>query len=332
MNASVQKEGFNLSSRHDFGDPSEYFDQFQLLTTFNLNIFVDTVVQSIYYLETEDEYLQLVSKIEDLEFNIIAQFKRSSEPISIQSKTILKEYIKESRLFSGFPTEAATDGLFSQQEFNSMKAELVAELERNEKEALKNPPQLTSLFEKYGLNPHPNANGVNQWLASCPRCCKFYIYFSNKSLRWGCPYCGFHGEGEEEFRTAMKMVKNPTDENKLEYRINILLGELRSLPTEQERIDRIAKDIKTEENRYKVVSDKDYNLIFELLYGSKLEEIEPEKFYFVDEEEDDNDESDVYVYETNVTLKATNGFKLHYHLEWTEGQPETGMTETPYDE
>lgn len=209
--------------------------------------------------------------------------------------------------------------------------ELIAEFEANREEALKNNPVLTELFEQFRLDPHPSENDANQWNARCPRCRKFYIYFTTNSLRWGCPYCGFHGEGEQEFRTAMKMVYNPTVKNKEDYKINTLLGELRKLSTEQERIDRIAKDIKSGENRYKIVSDRDYNLLFELFRGIKLEHIPPRQVWGDGVSKRERRYSENFVYETYVSLEATDGFNLNYRLEWTEGEPLTGMVKTPYN-
>lgn len=55
------------------------------------------------------------------------------------------------------------------------------------------------------------------------------------------------------------------------------LNFLKSISSEQKAIDTIASDIKTGEMIYKSLSDEDYNHIFELLYGCKLEEIEPEQ-------------------------------------------------------
>ncbi|WP_167604964.1 hypothetical protein [Maribellus sediminis] len=398
MNASVKKEGFNLSSRHDFGNPSEYFNQCQLVVSYDLYIGIDTITQSIYDLETEDGYLQVVGKTDITSPVIIAQFKRSDQPVELQIKAILKDYIKHSRFVIGFPQEATKSGLITTEEFDTLIADLIAEFERNEAEALQKPPALTELFKEFGLKPQPNENGVGQWLANCPSCQKFNITFWNNSLHWGCPRCGFHGDGEQEFRTAMKMIRNPTKENKLEYLINMLVGEIRSLKTEQERIDKIAEDIRSGRNEYKIVSDKNYNLIFELLYGCKLEEIEPDQVAYYNDKQDINEkladmdkeeaigtikavyasyepdsnsdwiaeafeEEDLvdieycffdddleefveaynkmfreeeldcgnYYYETVVTLKATDGFKLHYSLGWTEGQPETGTAGTPYN-
>jgi len=204
MKTSIQKEGFNLSSRHDFGDPKEYFNQFNLVVSYDMYIGIDTLEQSIYYLETEDGYLQVVGLTDITEPVIIAQFKRSSDPIKRQLEEILKEYIKGSRFVTGFPNKAIKEGIFTKAEFNSILADLIDEFERNTKEALKNPPQLASVFKEYGLEPHPNENGGSQWLAHCPRCRKFYIVFWNDNLRWGCARCGFHGEGEDEFRVAMR--------------------------------------------------------------------------------------------------------------------------------
>lgn len=212
MNASVQKEGFNFSSRHDFGDPSEYFDQFELLTRFYVHIIIDTFQQSVYYLETDDGYVQVASQIEYCDFVIIAQFRRSSEPLKNQLKAILKEYIKVSRFFTGFPIETEVDCFFSKEEFNLLLTELIKEFERNKKEALKNPPALTELFKEYGLEPHPNENGGGKWLANCPKCKKYYIMFGNDNLKWRCACCGFHGEGEQEFRAAMKIIRTPNKE------------------------------------------------------------------------------------------------------------------------
>ncbi|RIJ50085.1 hypothetical protein D1614_04890 [Maribellus luteus] len=213
MNASVQKEGFDLSSRHDFGNPSEYLDQCKLVVSYYLFIGIDTITQSVHYLETEDGYLQIIGKTDFTCPAIIAQFKRSIQPVKVQIMEILKDYIKNSRFAIGFPTNAIQNGLVTKEEFDSLIADLIAEFERNEAAALQNPPPLTELFKEYGLEPHPNENGVDQWLASCPRCRKFHIYFSNKSLRWGCTYCGFHGEGEEEFRDAMKIIKEGSSKN-----------------------------------------------------------------------------------------------------------------------
>ncbi len=211
MKTSIQKEGFNLSSRHDFGDPCNYFSQYQLVVSYDLNIGIDTITQSMHYRETEDDFLQIVGDTDLSSPVIIAQFKRSGQALKYQIKEILLDYIRHSRFLVGFPERATLGGLLSTEEFDSLIADLITEFERNIQESLKNPPPLTNLFKEYGLEPHPNENGGSQWLANCPRCRKFYIVFWKDNLRWGCARCGFHGEGEEEFRNGLRIIRNPTD-------------------------------------------------------------------------------------------------------------------------
>lgn len=280
MKTRINKQGFDFSEHGDFGNLKEKgFGNNEFLVSVSVLVPVSTIIDQFFYRVTYDGYLQIARWSQlDTPF-IIAQFIRNDEPIKEQILRILKEGVKDNKLFTGSAMEAFEGGLISVGECNNLLKSAYAESSN-----LSAPEDIE--YDETEEKPILRANGVVKTLELCYWCNRFYARVKKDNKWEACPRgCKPLFENEEYWQETIELEKkfyerrekNEKRRAAKEVRMNAILEDLRLLKTEQERIDAIAWDIKSGRNKYKEASDFDVNLIFQLLFGFNIQELEREQ-------------------------------------------------------
>lgn len=210
MKATIQKEGFNFTPEHVFGDPKSYFSKFNPVFKYKPMLEPDgKFVIGIYYLITDDGYLQVCSyRISGGKMIIIAQFLYVKKLLVSHIFEILETYFLESRHWEvSFPGEYTGGGLVIKKEFDAFVEKLQTRLRSNLSSAHWELPAMLGMLESNHLIPEPHGADPFRWVCVCPRCRRKLLAFTKLREHWECTYCNLSGQGQRDLWMAIKSAR-----------------------------------------------------------------------------------------------------------------------------
>jgi len=119
---------------------------------------------------------------------------RRSTPLNASRR--LWKHLCLARVGFGWPTYFETPGIFSENRFKKLIAEMEKELERNSKKARKRETRIIRTAYSLGLNPAPDGRHEDFWKANCPGKNHSLDIMASKN-EFFCGYCNRKGNVEE---------------------------------------------------------------------------------------------------------------------------------------
>lgn len=191
-NVFVKDTGVDNSANKYYGDVLAIAADSQFMIRVEQIVMPD-VEYSFNYRITDDGYIQMIMIMEEEPLTIIAQFKLEGKSLNEMLKAAMREYLRGSYFYNGYPKYL--DSVFLlEQEYDDLVQELRDEQEENSKNAITNKTKLIQHMEKHGLDPRPYGWDSSSWHARCTGSrFSHRLMISTKSDRWGCGYCDRKG-------------------------------------------------------------------------------------------------------------------------------------------
>ncbi len=207
----TKKEGVKMNPSLDLGSCESIIDEFEYLME-TVETMFGIEIQYLYRV-TDDNYIQLASKMDGGELELCAQYKLRYENLKENIIFIVKENIEAILPYEGFPI-FLNSVIFTKEEFDSIIKVMKDEKHAFMEQAKANETSLIVYLREQQLNPRPTGNNPNSWAAKCPCGGNHHIMIVTKEDDWGCGYCNRKGK-LPELKAWLQEIKIKEDQIRL---------------------------------------------------------------------------------------------------------------------